>query len=278
MALETSSPPTLWVYSDTWAYVPLMVPVYSYSYINSLTGSYSEQQISAIEVLEASLKNRVIAAGGSQWDSLQGLWLRAMGNIEDSRLNLIDDQYHLVDTVSGTLIPFTGMRVVRDGVPQPERFEAPINPALIDSPQGVLGVYLTNEPDDWGGNLVTAGADHYIIEYIGGDSSVVAGFGAWASAPNPTNLSGAKTITADNFTLSYVRDQTGYTGEPGSSTWGLDDKVEFGYSDLPYYEINTYGAGCTFQACWVGFGKGWTEAETKAFHADIEACLAVLTA
>ena len=286
LALETSTPPVLWAYDGAaWSFVAMTSQSSGgpddpdvAAWAALLTGSYSSAELEAVETFVLELKGRTLADGGSQWASLQGLWLRCLDNIEDSRLNIKGETYTLSDIDSPSFTARQGITL--NGTSQ--RFGTGLNAFSVSpsNPNGVVGAYVRTNIQ-WGfpsvRRIAGAWAGGGLETRISYDLSNLAGA---INADQNVSIGtsdprGASTITGiadEENEYSLIHNQADATGFFFAEAESIDAELFFGAltenGDFP----SNFFEG-QIAAGWAGFGKKWTVAEAKAFHADLETLL-----
>lgn len=244
------------------------------AYIALLGGTYSGAEEDAIDAFVVALKGRTLSDGGSQWASLTEFWICALDNSTDALLGL-KGNFALQTQNAPTFTAREGFKL--NGSTQ-SLFSA-INPSVRSSVErGVAGAYTrlgsTNECVIFSAD---EGQGSYLEHY--GD-----GFGLYGSLlfaglyREPTGTyNGSATVTLNATDIVLCLNQTAFSEESGGFVAPPDSpEVRWGrYGPEIVFSVSDD----QFAACWVGFeGKGWTVAETQAFHADVETLLDVFGA
>ena len=290
LALQTSIPPVLWAYDGlAWSFVPLQeIPIdpTTTSFLDRLVGTYSLAEQNALNTFIVSLKNRTLAEGGSQWDSLTEIWICCLDSEVDSYQGL-KGNFPLLGQNTPTFTPRRGFQL--NGVDQ--SLSANIQANLVGTlPRGVGGAYtrFSLEPSfeaviftcdggiftylehygDWGGIEYSTSFMTDYLRYLDGNP-----------APEMNKHLGAATVSLSENSHVFAFNQA-------TKTTPSTEYTVYGLPSTPECRWGRYTANSTnrrsheqYSACWVGFeDKGWTAAETQAFHADIETLLDVFGA
>ena len=283
--LQTGAPPKLWlgISATEWASVDLTIFSSGGSYdtdtdtfLGRLEGTYSAPQTNAINNLIVYLKGVTLTDGGTLWAATDGLWLRCLDTVADSRLNLKGDVYPITD-VGGTFTTFDGMTL--DGVD--DYFEVAI--AAANVPAGHFsGAYITE--DGTSGTILMYEEDSYInfMEYqtSGANKAVRANISnSSADGTFGASANGSSTMTsrtgAFGIDIALVNKQAVFTEEGFGAPFAYNGKIVFGaYSD----PAKSNFLANNFAACWTGItpDKGLTPAEAQGLNDAIETCVSVL--
>lgn len=246
------------------------------AFTNRLTGSYSSAQIDAIDQFVVALKGRTLVAGGSQWDSLHGLWIRAALTEADSRLNMKGPDYTLVDNGGPTHTPGVGVQYSTLS----HSDTGLVANAISTSLDGVVGAwnieagsYSQYQP----GMLMGArsGNSNTQIYLFDSPSKVSHNLNGSQRVDGVSSRGGAFTVTRNASEVSLVKDAALAASGALATTSSATD-----YSTLLNASNDTGSVWLpgvsNLKAAWQGAGIGWTAAEAVDFHADLQVLLDAL--
>ena len=219
------------------------------------------------------MKDRTISAGGSQWDSLTEFWLCAADSSSDALVGM-KGNFALQTLDDPTFTPREGFKL--NGSSQ--ALFSSINPSLLGSERkGICGAYTRLSSDNSCVIFSWEDGGSYFLEHYGDNGEEVEYLSFFGGAYG-----------------AFI--STDYVEHKGASTVSYQSSCVIGFNDLAQENIDLalidlpdvsniywgrYSEGSSnassddqYASCWVGIeDKGWTEAETIAFHADIETLL-----
>jgi phage-related protein len=239
------------------------------AFIGTLTGTYTDSELAAINNLFLGLKNLRLEEGGNAYDATNFAMLRWLSNVEDSRRDL-KRTYLLEDTLPGTFISKQGMSL--NGIDQ--AFRVFINPSQVTtSKEGFIGAYLRSS-GSLGGRIISNDFETYIITY--GDNDLDGGFNGSFSYSEFPNINGSVSVTRNYLLETLVSSNQSVHTSIFTNTSVIPNINAVGFgARYDRQAVDTFRAPfleAQFGAVWGGFGKGMNETELKAYHALFEAC------